>query len=246
MRSPRAAGDCCSVGVARTVLIRLQQCTLHACRRPHCFAWPTSRPHGCRPDHRRDALSRLQLQYTEAKASPEELLEHVLDTKLTDVTRTIVRDGRVVAEIRAQKVLNFRRRARTILLDVQYRECDDAGNAITIGSGERATYYTERKDAELAGSIRLRSDSQQVSLEADTLRWEDGRRRLGTSPPEAVVQILRDDGSQLRGTGLEVDVRRKTIRFTGPVSGTVVTQTDGSHCGERRRSARRRGIRPVR
>ena len=66
-----------------------------------------------------------------------------------------------------------------------------------------------------------------MSLEAQTLRWEDGRRRLVTGP-EPVVEILRDDGSQVTGTGLEVDVRRKTIRFTGPVSGTLVTQTDGS------------------
>ena len=165
--------------------------------------------------------------YTEAGPSPDELLEQVPETELTDVTRTIVRDGRVVAEIEAQQVFNFRRRARTILLDVQYTEYDGAGNAVTSGSAERATYYTERKDAELAGSIRLRSDSQEVRLEAQALRWEDERRRLVTGP-EAVVEIVRDDGSQVTGTGLEVDVRRKTIRFTGPVSGTLVTQTDGS------------------
>ena len=47
------------------------------------------------------------------------------------------------------------------------------------------------------------------------------RRRLVTTP-EAVVAILRDDGSEVRGTGLEVDVRSKTVRFTGPVSGTLV------------------------
>ena len=159
--------------------------------------------------------------YTEAGQSPDELLERVPETVFTDVTRTIVRDGRVVAEIHAQRMLNFRRRARTIVLDLQYNEYDAAGNAVTTGSAERAVYYTERKDVELAGSIRLRSDSQEVSLEADTLRWEDARRRLVTTP-EAVVEILRDDGSEVRGTGLEVDVRSKTVRFTGPVSGTLV------------------------
>ena len=164
--------------------------------------------------------------YTEAAPSSDELLERVPETEFTDVTRTIVRDGRVVAEIRAKRVFNFRRRARTILTDVQYTEYDAAGNVVTTGSIERATYYTERKDAELAGSIRLRSDSQEVSLEADTLRWEDERRWLVTGP-DAVVQIVRDDGSQVRGTGLEVDVRSNTIRFTGPVSGTLVTDSDG-------------------
>ena len=67
-------------------------------------------------------------------------------------------------------MLNFRRRARTILLDVQYTEYDAAGNAVTTGSAERATYFNERKDAELAGSMRPRSDSHEASLEADTLR----------------------------------------------------------------------------
>ena len=66
-----------------------------------------------------------------------------------------------------------------------------------------------------------------MSLEADTLRWEDQRRRLVTGPEEVVV-VLRDHGSQMTGIGREVDVRRKTIRFTGPVSGTLVTRTDGS------------------
>ena len=122
-------------------------------------------------------------------------------------------------------VFNFRRRARTILTDVEYTEYDAVGNVVTTGSAERATYYTERRNAELAGSIRLRSDSQEVSLEADTLRWEDERRRL-VAGPEVVVEIVRDDGSKVRGTGLKVDVRSKTIRFTGPVSGTLVTASD--------------------
>ena len=164
--------------------------------------------------------------YTEAGPSPDELLERVPETEFTDShphhRARRPRGGRDPGTAGAE----LRRRPRTILLDVQCTEYDAAGNAVTTGSAERATYFTERKDAELAGSIRLRSDSQEVSLEAQTLRWEDGRRRLVTGPE--AVEILRDDDSQVTGTGLEVDVRRKTIRFTGPVSGTLVTQTDGS------------------
>ena len=148
-----------------------------------------------------------RFDYSEAGQSPDELLEpHHSYATAARWPRS------------AQKVWIFRRRSTP--------STTPSGNAVTTGSAERATYYTERKDAELAGSIRLRSDSQEVRLEADTLRWEDQRRRLVTGP-EAVVEILRDDGSQVTGTGLEVDVRRKTIRFTDPVSGTLVTRTDG-------------------
>ena len=165
-------------------------------------------------------------EYTDAGASPEQLLEHVPETELTGVTHTIVRDGRVVAEVRAERVWNFRRRARTILQDVHYTEYDAAGNAVTTGSAERAVYYTERADAALSGSIRLRSEPQGVSVRAQALRWEDERRRLVSSPGD-VVEFTRDDGSQVRGAGLEADVRRKTIRFSEAVSGTLVTASDG-------------------
>ena len=37
------------------------------------------------------------------------------------------------------------------------------------------------------------------------------------------MEISRDDGSQVRGGGVDVDMRRKTIRFTGPVTGTLVS-----------------------
>ena len=82
-----------------------------------------------------------------------------------------------------------------------------------------------------SGSIRLRSEQQGVSVRAQALRWEDERRRLVSSPgdvssPADIVEFTRDDGSQVRGAGLEVDVRRKTIRFSGPVSGTLVTQAE--------------------
>ena len=126
-----------------------------------------------------------------------------------------MRDGRVVAELRAERVWNLRRRARTILQDVHYTKYDAAGNAVTTGSAERAVYYTEREDVALSGSIRLRSEAQGVTVQAQALRWEDARRRLVSTPGDA-VEFTRDDGSQARGDGLEADARRKTIRFSGP------------------------------
>ena len=164
-------------------------------------------------------------EYSEAGAAPEQLLRHIPETELTGVTRTIVRDGRVVAEVRAEQVWNFRRRARTILQDAHYTEYDAAGNAVTTGSAERAVYYTEREDVALSGSIRLRSEAQGVAVQAQALRWEDARRRLVSTPGDA-VEFTRDDGSQVRGDGLEAYVRRKTIRFSGAVSGTLVTGSD--------------------
>ena len=170
-------------------------------------------------------LAACSFEYSSAGPSPKALLESIPETELTEVTHTIVRDGRVVAEFNARRVRNFPRAGRAELEEVSYAEYDGNGILVTAGSAQRAVYHTERADAELAGAIRLRSQSQDVWLETESLRWDDQHHRL-TSGAGETVQISRDDGSQVSGTGLEVDVRRKTIRFSGPVSGTLVTETN--------------------
>ena len=62
------------------------------------------------------------------------------------------------------------------------------------------------------------------------------RRRLVT-PPEATVEIVRDGGSQVRGTGLEVDLRSKTIASPGFVF-TVTAEWVGRRFGVHRRHRR--------
>ena len=161
-------------------------------------------------------------------AAPEELLDYIPQTEFGDVTHTVVRNGRVVAQISAQHLQNFPRHGRTILIEVEYVEYDASGNAVTTGSAGRAVYYSAREDAELAGSIRLRSESQQMRLEAGSLNWEGKRLRLNSAAGQTVA-IARDHGSQVTGAGMEVDVRRRTIRFAGPVSGTPVIESDAEY-----------------
>ena len=105
-------------------------------------------------------LAGCSFDYSESGASAEELLETVPETELRDVTHTVVRGGRLVAEISAEQVQNFPRQRYSLLEKVRYVEYDAAGEAVTIGSAERAVFYSEREDARVAGAIRLRSESQ--------------------------------------------------------------------------------------
>ena len=168
-------------------------------------------------------LAACSFDYSESGASAEELLDTVPETELRDVTHTVVRGGRLVAEISAEQVQNFPRQRYALLDEVRYVEYDAAGEPVTTGSAERAVFYSEREDASVAGAIRLRSESQGVSLEAKSLRWEGARHRLVS---EQEVSVARDDGSEVSAGGVDVDVRRNTIRFTAPVSGTLVTDDE--------------------
>ncbi len=102
-------------------------------------------------------LTACSFEYSDADASPTQLLGHIPETELTEVTHTIVRNGRVAAEFRARQVRNFPRAGCTELDAVHYSEYDRNGILMTAGNADRAVYYTEREDAELAGAIRLRT-----------------------------------------------------------------------------------------
>ena len=155
---------------------------------------------------------------------PEQLAEEVPETILTGVAHTVVRDGRVVAEIRAEQVENFPRDGRAVLRGVRYTEFDGAGAVAASGRADRAVYYTDSEDAEVAGAVELRSASQEASLQAEVLHWDEDLRLLSTDPDQ-VVTVSRDDGAHVQGAGLEVEMRRKQIRFSGPVSGLLVAES---------------------
>ena len=157
-------------------------------------------------------------------AGPEQLADEVPETVLTGVTHTVVRDGRRVAQIKARQVENFPAGGRAVLSDVRYVEYDDGGAVAATGRADRAVYYTESEDAEVAGAVELRSVSQEASLTAEELHWDHHGRLLSTGP-EQVVAVIRDDGSRVQGAGFEAELRDKTISFSGPVSGRLVAET---------------------
>ena len=155
---------------------------------------------------------------------PEQLADEVPETVLTGATHTVVRNGRVVAEIRARQIENFPGGGRAVLSDVRYVEYDGSGRMAATGRADRAVYYTESEDAEVAGAVELRSVSQEASLTAEELHWDHAGRLLSTGPDQ-VVAVIRDDGSRVHGAGFEAELRAKTIHFSGPVSGRLVAET---------------------
>ena len=159
-----------------------------------------------------------------ADPGPEELADEVPETVLTAATHTVVRDGRVVAQISSEQVENYPAAGRAELHDVRYVEYDGNGAVAATGRADRAVYYTESEDAEVAGAVKLRSVSQEASLTAEELHWDQAGRLLSTGP-EQVVAVIRDDGSRVQGAGFEAELRKKTIHFSGPVSGRLVAET---------------------
>ena len=164
-------------------------------------------------------IAACSFDYTSGTA--EALLAEVPDTILHNVSHVVVRDGAIIAEIDSARLENFSADQLSVLTNVTYREFDRNGNLTNHGRADRATIHTETDDAEVSGTIQLRSETQEATISAGQLVWDDDARTL-TSPPQDLVELKRDDGSQVSGRGLEILVRRRTLRFAGRVDGTIV------------------------
>ena len=153
------------------------------------------------------------------------LRDQVPDTVMQNVTHTGVRGGLVTVELSSDRVENFSSDGRAVLTNVSYIEYDRDGSIANTGRADRAIIFSATDNAEVSGAIWLRSEGQETEITADELQWQDDSKRL-SSATGRTVRLLRDDGTEVSGSGFEVDVRTKTVRFGGRVAGTLVVDSD--------------------
>lgn len=172
---------------------------------------------GCSFDYRPTALQ-------------DELSEAVPNTVLRGVEHTVVRDGRIAAVLRVDRVESYDERDLGVLSGIRFTEFDRSGNVVTEARADRAEYHFETDDARAEGSVVVESRRDDARIAAAAMRWREAERMLtsdasagegGASAGGGEVVIERGDGSRITAAGFEADVARRVIRFLGPVSGRL-------------------------
>ena len=136
----------------------------------------------------------------------EKIAETVPDTVAIEVTHKVHQDGRLALEFEAGRTETYGAQKRMILEEVRFVEYGDDSAPATSGEARRVVYHTDTENAEISGSVRVRSESEKAGIAAAALAWEN-KPRLLTAPPEAVVRITKDDGSSITGRGFTGDFR---------------------------------------
>lgn len=172
---------------------------------------------GCSFDYRPTALQ-------------DELSEAVPTTVLRGVEHTVVRDGRIAAVLRVDRVESYDERDLGVLSGIRFTEFDRSGNVVTEARADRAEYHFETDDARAEGSVVVESRRDDARIAAAAMRWREAERMLtsdasagegGAGEGSGEVVIERGDGSRITAAGFEADVARRVIRFLGPVSGRL-------------------------
>lgn len=150
----------------------------------------------------------------------EEMAGEVPNTVLRSVKHTVVRDARIAALLRIDRVERYDKIATVLLSGIHFVELDRAGAVATEIWADTAVYHSDSGDARAEGSVMLASHREDAEITADALRWQDGARTL-RGGEEAEVVISLGDGSTVTGVDFEADIARRVIRFLGPVSGRM-------------------------
>lgn len=159
----------------------------------------------------------------------DQLAEAVPNTVLRGVEHTVVRDGRIAAVLRVDRVESYDERDVGVLSGIHFTEFDRSGSVVTEAWADRAEYHLETDDARAEGSVVVESRRDDARIAADAMRWRESERMLTSDGAEAdgseagsgEVVIERGDGSRVTAAGFEADVARRVIRFMGPVSGRL-------------------------
>jgi LPS export ABC transporter protein LptC len=158
----------------------------------------------------------------EASEGGEELPTAVF----SDYAHTVVVRGKRNFELKAARAELYETSKRTVLSSVNFAEYDpDTGELLSLGSSDSAVYFTDTKDAEFSGGVRLESKKQDAILEGEYLRWSDKDKRL-EGRLDRTVTISRADGSMMSGAGFEADARRRAFSFRESAEGRLVSKSE--------------------
>ena len=121
----------------------------------------------------------------------------------------------------AERSESFDKNKKTVLTGVSFKEYDSQGTLVAEGRADRITYYSDTKNAEIEGRIKVHSLKEKGAINADYLSWDDKNRVL-KGKPDVEVSLIDDDGSKVAGTGFEADLKRMVISFVNTVRGEYV------------------------
>ena len=155
----------------------------------------------------------------------DSMSESIPDTVLISFTHTVVRNGKAVFVITAEKAEAFSKKNRTLLTDVDFKEFDNDGKVTTKGRADHAVFYTDTENADLSGNLDFYSASENGGVTGDHLYWDSEKKVLNGDPDETVM-LNKDSGSRLEGKGFEADFRYRTLSFDKDVKGSYQTEGD--------------------
>lgn len=122
---------------------------------------------------------------------------------------------------RAERAEYFKEKGLLVVYGLSFEDIGEDGHTVVAsGEAETAYYYEDTGDAEVRGSVRIRSLEENASFETDSLKYFAATESLEGGPEEPVL-VRVGEKLFLQGRGFFADVREKTFAFRSGVEGMI-------------------------
>lgn len=158
--------------------------------------------------------------YEEGKLA-EDLSETVPETVLIDFVQVRTVEGKPDYRVYGSRAEVYGKRKETVIEDVLFQDFNDEGEIVTEGTADKVLFSSETENAEMTGDLRFYNADEEVQIFSEYLFWNDADETLTTRETEPVT-LIKENGTEMRGTGFSADGKSKTINFTNRVQGTWV------------------------
>ena len=137
-----------------------------------------------------------------------------------------VRGGDPLARFQAEHAERWEERQTMELRDFSFEQMEDRGETVNAeGRAGFAVVQLDSGDISLKGGVRIRVDSEDVTIRTAELEWKDKAKTLSGGDRD-IVDIQRSDGTSFTGRGFFADARNRLWAFSGEVKGTYVEKED--------------------
>jgi LPS export ABC transporter protein LptC len=132
-----------------------------------------------------------------------------------------VKDGRKLYTMQSDAADVYSAKKQTRLKNFQFEEYDSDGKTASHGRADEAVINTSTNDAEIHGQLEGHDAARGVTLTtgAGGLTWTNDDRILKTNTGTP-VKLTKDDGSEIDGEGLVLDLGANRIELQAGIQGT--------------------------
>lgn len=149
------------------------------------------------------------------------------DIVMENVIFVSVEGGEPLVRFRAELAEQWEESQIMNLTFASFEQLEDNGHTVNAaGLAGSATVHIESGNVSLMDGVRISIESEDITIETETLEWNDDARILfGREHDE--VSIYRSDGTRFIGVGFSANSRTRTWSFSGEVRGRYVEDENG-------------------
>ena len=154
------------------------------------------------------------------------------DIIMENIKYVRVRGGDLLARFQADHAEQWEERQLMGLRYFTFEQMEDRGETVNVeGTAGAAEVHLDSGDILLFGGVKIRIESEDLTIHADEIEWIDSDKSL-FGREDDTVEVHRSDGTSFTGMGFSAEIRGRTWAFSGEAHGVFVDENEDEDEGE--------------